>query len=306
MDEKLRPSEEERLKHYLKFSQYTYPGLYKDNLREVLPDEIREIGLLVRKQLIHKMTLRNGNTGSNADLRYGDITKIPWYQQPEDDIFVTASAMITELFRRDDRGFVLDREPRNKLVLTCRSTSVLMACLLKTKDIPTRIRSGFAPYFAVEGLPGGKSDDHWINQYWDKKESRWVTIDVDGSIEGYLKFDPYDIPAGTFDFSADAWLSVRSGKMDGGHFWNAGGNGGLIAVAWELFYDFHCLMNDEIIYFHTPEITNFGKFDKLSEEKLIEIDNLAKLMQDPDKNFDQLQKLWETKKEFRLLKGGLI
>lgn len=294
------------LNHYLHFSQYTNPGLYKDVLQKSLPNNVEEIGLLVRKQIIHRMTLKNGNTGSNADLRYGDTTKVPWYRQPEDDVFVTVSAMLSELFKRDPRGLVLDRSAENKLVLTCRSISILMASLLKIKSIPARVRSGFVPYFRVEGLPGGKSDDHWINQYWNKKESKWVTIDVDGSIEGYLPFNPYDIPVGTFDFSPDVWLAVRGGKIDGQHFWNAGGNGGLIVVAWELFYDFHCLMNDEIIYQHTPEMTHFSKFDTLSEEQLGEIDNLAKLMQKPDDNFDQLNNIWETKKEFRLVKGGLI
>lgn len=294
------------LNYYLQFSQYTNPGLYKDVLQKSLPDSVKEIGLLVRKQIIHRMTLKNRNTGSNADLRYGDTTKVPWHRQPEDDVFVTASAMLAELFRRDPRGLVLDRSAENKLVLTCRFTSILVASLLKIKGIPARVRSGFAPYFNVEGLPGGKSDDHWINQYWNEKESRWVSIDVDGSIEGYLKFDPYDIPEGTFDFSPDAWLAVRSGKIDGQHFWNAGGNGGLIVVAWELFYDFHCLMNDEVIYMHTPEITHFGKFDKLTEKQLGEIDNLAKLMQKPEDNFEELNKIWETKREFRLLKGALL
>jgi len=294
------------LNHYLQFSQYTNPGLYGDVLKKNLPDDIKEIGLLVRKQIIHRMTLKNGNTGSNKDLRYGDMTKVPWFRQPEDDVFVTASAMLAELYRRNAKGFTLDRRAEDKLILTCRHTSILMASLLKLKGIPTRVRSGFAPYFVVEGLPSGKSDDHWINQYWNDKESRWVTIDVDGSLEDYLKFDPYDIPEGTFDFSPNAWLAVRSGKTDGQHFWNAGGNGGLIVVAWELFYDFHCLMNDEVIYLHAPEITHFGKFDKLSKGKLAEIDSLAKLMQEPDNNFDKLKKIWEEKREYRLLKGGLL
>jgi len=297
---------EKVLNHYLQFSQYTHPGLYGDILKKTLPNDVKKIGLLVRKQLVHRMILKNGNTGSNKDLRYGDMTKIPWYRQPEDDIFITASAMLAELYRRDPKGLSLNRTADNKFILTCRFTSILMASLLKIKDIPARVRSGFAPYFKVEGLPGGKSDDHWINQYWNRQELRWVTIDVDGSLEDYLKFDPYDIPEGTFDFSADAWLSVRSGKVDSQHFWNAGGNGGLIVIAWELFYDFHCLMNDEVIYLHTPEMTHLGKFEKLPEEQLVEIDSLAKLMQKPDDNFEELQRVWNTKKEFRLLKGGLL
>ena len=297
---------EKVINYYLQFSQYTDPGLYRDVVKKSLPDNIKEIGLLVRKQIIHRMTLKNGNTGSNKDLRYGDMTKVPWYRQPEDDVFTTASAMLAELYRRDSRGLILDRAVENKLILTCRFTSILMASLLKVKGIPARVRSGFAPYFKAEGLPGDKSDDHWINQYWNKKESRWTTIDVDGSLEGYLKFDPYDVPDGIFDFSADAWIAVRNGKINEQHFWNAGDNSGLIVIAWELFYDFHCLMNNEVIYLHTPEMTHFGKFDKLSEKQLAEIDNLAMLMQKPDDNFEELQKIWNTKKEFRLLKGGLL
>ena len=294
------------LSHYLQFSQYTDLGLYKNDLLKTLPDDVREIGLLVRKQLIHRMTLKNGNTGSNTDLRYGDMTKVPWFRQPEDDVFPTAVSMIAELYRRDPRGLTLERNVEDKLILTCRSTSVLMASLLKLKGIPSRVRSGFAPYFNVVGLPGGKSDDHWINQYWDEKQSRWITIDVDGSIEGYLKFDPYDIPIGTFDFSADAWLAVRSGKTDENHFHNAGGKSGLQVIGWELFYDFHCLMNNEIIYFHTPEWTHTRTFDMLSENQLLEIDALAQLMQNSDEHFEELKRLWETKKEFRLLSGGLL
>ncbi|MDZ7587547.1 MAG: transglutaminase domain-containing protein [Patescibacteria group bacterium] len=191
-------------------------------------------------------------------------------------------------------------------MLTCRFTSILMASLLKIKRIPARVRSGFAPYFKVQGLPDSTSDDHWINQYWQASESRWVTIDVDGSLENYIKFNLYDIPQGKFDFSADAWLKVRHGEEKPNHFYNAGGWFGLVAIAWELFYDFHCLMNSEIIYFHHPEIALLNNFSKNTKAQLKEIDALAELMLNPDKNFNQLQKLWTTKKEFRLLKGGLL
>lgn len=293
------------LNHYLQFGIYTNPGCYKGYLKTKLPDDIREIGLLVRKQLIHRVILRSGNKDSNSDLRYGNMTKVPWHRQPEDDVLTTASAMLAELFRRDERGFVMNRSEENRLVVTCRFVSILMASILKSKGIPARVRSGFAPYFKVEGF-GDKSVDHWINQYWDKKQNRWITIDVDGSLEDYLKFDPYDMPEGVFDFSADAWLNVRAGKVDGKHFRNIGGFDGLVVIAWELFYDFHSLMNSEIIYLHAPEMVKLANFEKLTEEELSEIDGLAHLMQKPDDNFDKLQEIWETKEKFRLLKGALL
>ena len=98
-------------KHFLEFSTFTYPGLYQDKLKNDLPDDVREIGFLVRKNFIHRTTLAAGNTGTNANLMFGDMTKVPWWRQPEDDILVTAGAMLAELYRRDERGFVNDREP---------------------------------------------------------------------------------------------------------------------------------------------------------------------------------------------------
>lgn len=72
-----------------------------------------------------------------------------------------------------------------------------------------------------------------------------------------------------------------------------------------LFYDFHCLMNDEIIYVHYPKYLREEKF-KLDESELIELDHLAKLMLDPNQNFDLLREIWDTVSKFRIMSGGTI
>lgn len=295
---------EEILKHYLEFSVYTNPGLYQEKLKKDLPDDVREIGLLVRKNLIHRSTLKEGNTGTNADLRFGDMTQVPWYRQPEDDILVTAAAMLAELYRRDELGLTMDRHPADKIVVTCRFSSVLTASILKSKGIPCRCRNGFAPYFK-EG-----SWEHWINQYWDEKEKRWVNIDVDGGLSFLPKctFDAYDMPGGKFDWAADTWLGIRAGRLDPNHFWNGKPEKGAIVVLWAIFYDFHALMNNEIIYTYGPKCGygTYEKFNSLTEEELKRVDDLALLMKNPDENFEQLQEIWETEKDFRLLIGSLL
>lgn len=300
MNEKIR-------KHYLEFSTFTYPGLYQAKIKNDLPNDIRKIGFLVRKNFIHRTTLTAGNTGTNADLKFGDMRKVPWWRQPEDDILVTATAMLGELYRRDSRGFVNEREPKDKLVLTCRFISIIMASILKSKEIPARVRSGHAPYFDT-GEHEKISSDHWINQYWSDLENRWVTIDVDGSLSLKEKFDPYDMPEEKFNFPADVWLGIRAGKLNPLHFHNAKPENGAIVVLWSLFYDFHSLMNDEIIYTYRPAggYGEYNKFDHLTENELKKIDNLAYLMQNPDENFDKLVHVWETEKDFRLLMGGLL
>ena len=293
------------LDYYREFSMYTNPGLYRHRLEKDLPDDVKKIGELVRKQIIHRTTLAAGNTGTNADKRFGDMNKVPWYRQPEDDVLPTAAATLAELYRRDERGFIENRKEQDKLVLTCRFIAILIAAILKSKGIPCRVRSGNAFYFDM-GYLGGVSADHWINQYWSAKKKRWVTIDVDGSWSLNDDFDPYDLPKEKFDFPADAWLNIRNNKDNPDRFWNAKPERGLIVVLWSLFYDFHCLMNNEIIYVHYPRLAKKKNFKKMSQKDYQDIDELAELMKDPDKNFDALQVIWNNNKRFRLLKGGLL
>lgn len=294
---------EEILEHYRQVGTYSYAGLYKEYFK-TLPDDISALGKLVCSQVIHRVTLKQGNTGANEKLIYGDMRKYPWYRlRCEDDILLTAVAMTAELFRLDDRGFILQRATENKLVVTCRYVSVLMSAILKAKGIPCRSRAGFAPYFYEN-----KSSDHWINQYWNERENRWITFDADGFFnDEELGFSQFDIPNNQFDWAADTWLNIRNGKVDGKHFVYADalGTNSLKAVIRAIFYDFHALMNDEISYKFQPCYID-GKFDILTENDLIEIDNLAKLMLKPDKNFNKLISIWNSNRKYRILNSPLV
>lgn len=205
-----------------------------------------ELGNPICSQVIHCVTLREGNLGANSDLKYGDMTKFPWYRlRCEDDVLLTATGMTAELFRLDGRGFTLERAVEDKIVVTCRYVSVLISAILKAKGIPSRSRAGFAPYFDKN-----HSVDHWINQYRDNR-GRWVNFDADGFYsEEDLGFDQYDIPMHSFDWSAKAWLSIRAGEEDGSRYIYGDGLGtnSLKAVVRGIFYDFHALMNNEISY----------------------------------------------------------
>ena len=64
-------------------------------------------------------------------------------------------------------------------------------------------------------------------------------------------------------------------------------------------------MNNEIIYLHYPKYLKDKNF-KLDKIDLEEIDELAKLMIDPDKNFKLLYEIWNTESKFRIMTGGTI
>ena len=273
------------LNHYLQFGTFTNPGYYKEFLKN-LPDDVKELGNLISHQIIHRVTLKEGNTKANRDLRYGDMKKYPWHRlRCEDDVLPTAVSMIAELLRFDDRGFLPDRKVENKIVVTCRFVAILMASILKSKNIPCRVRSGFAPYF------NNYSGDHWINQYWDSKKEKWITFDADGFFDKSIGFDQYNMPENKFDWAANTWLGIRNNELDANNFRNADGSVGLMPVLWAIFYDFHSLMNNEILYNQMPSYIYF-KFDKLTEKDFEEIDELANI--------------WNTKKKFRILNGPLI
>ncbi len=291
------------LSHFLQTGPYTWAGPYQEYF-QTLPEDPRALGDLISHQIVHRVTLREGNTNANADLRYGDMNEYPWYRMRcEDDMFLTAPAITAELFRRDPRGFTPERAVPDKLILTCRYVSVLVSAIYKAKGIPCRSRAGFAPYFQP-----GVSMDHWINQVWSQKENRWITFDADGFYnEAAMGISQYDMSEDSFDWAARAWLSIRHGKTDGKEFLYADGLGtcGLKAVIRYLFYDFHALMNHEISYLFQPCYID-GKFDSLTENELRELDRLAELLLDPDENFPALLKLWETNRKFRVLNSPLV
>lgn len=293
-------SKEKILEFYKETSMYTNYGLYKDYFK-TLTNEIGELAKLVNFQTIHRGTL------IRSCLQKTEVSKkYPWYRyRCEDDVLLTAPSMVAELFRLDNKGMTLDRKIEDKIVVTCRYVSILMASILKAKGIPARCRAGFCviEHRYNELLSG----DHWIVQYYDKNEDRWINIDTNriSNLEEDKKY--IDFKEGYFDFVAQVWLDVRSGKTDINHFIHGSRIKGLGMLARSLFYDFHALMNDEISYLFFPcFISNDEKFNQLTDEDFTDLDKLATLMLNPDENFDKLKEIFEKNKKYRVLNTPLI
>ena len=100
-----------------------------------------------------------------------------------------------------------------------------------------------------------------------------------------------------FGWIAKIWLDVRSEKEDINKFIHGSASQGLNILAYTLFFDFHTLMNDEISYLFMPSyIDDDREFSNLTTEELKELDDLATLMLEPDKNFDTLRYIFFTEK----------
>lgn len=290
------------LEFYKQTSLYTDLGLYTDFAKS-LPDDIDELCVLQRMQIIHPIVYSNSDIRKQSKCFWGDMTKVPITRLDyEDDLFPTAISMISELLRKD-KNYDKNRKAENKIHVTCRGEAILLTATLKAKGYSARVRSGFAPYIKYNGV----NYDHWITEYFDEKKDRWVLVDADEHCPDHeMGFDLNDIPRDKFIFGAEAYLGIRNNKYKDDEIYYASvpPTFGLKASLRSLFYDFHSLMNDEIIFLHLPKYIVDKNFE-LNEEEYVELDNLAKLMLDPDTNFEKLLEIWNNNPKFRIMTGGM-
>lgn len=293
----------EILNFYKETSSYTDLGYYK-NFAQNLPDDIEQLCLLQRMQIIHPIVfVKDKEIRNQKSCFWGDMTKVPVNRLMfEDDIFPTAQSVLAELLRKNPQ-YTTTREAKDKVHVTCRGQAILLASILKAKGIPARARSGFAEYIHYDGI----YYDHWITEYFDEKQNRWKLVDADEHCPDHeMGFDLNDIPYNHFLFGEEAYLGLRQNKYQPETIFYTSDPPtlGIKAAIKVLFFDFHCLMNDENIFLHSPKYIQDKNFE-LSEQEYEELDDLAELMLNPDENFEKLQKIWENNLKFRIMSGAL-
>lgn len=283
-------------KRYLETSVYTDVGIYKEFVLS-LPDDIRSIGMLVCGQITHPSMYFTEQSAYLEDTYYGKFASYPENRfKNEDELYITAVSMIAGILRLDGTGFTKDRDVTKRITVSCRQASVLFSAILKAKGIPCRSRAGFMDF----GDAGDSYMEHWVNEYWDFKENRWVLADIDGYYEYEWRFgySQFDLPHRKFVTASEAWLGLRNNTLDKNL--DVFSPDCLEGVCEYLFMDFHSLMNNEIFYSYQPLYLRDG-IQALSESELRELDYLAGLMADPDKNMEQIEHLYATNKKWSVL-----
>lgn len=280
---------------YKQTSLYTDLGLYSDFAKK-LPNDINKLCILQREQIIHPVCVNQENIINQKNKNNICVTRLKY----EDDLFPTAISMISELLRKD-KNYSINRKKEDMIHVTCRGQAILLASILKAKGYSTRVRSGFATYIKNDGV----NYDHWITEYYDENKDKWILVDADMHCSN-CDFDVNDIPRNKFIFGAQAYLGMRNNKYKGKEIYYASDPAtlGLKATLRSLFYDFHSLMNDEIIFLHLPKYIQ-DKNLELTEDEYKELDVLANLLLEPDKNFDELLKIWNSESKYRIMSGAL-
>ena len=118
---------------YLETSVYTYAGAYKEYL-ESLPGDIPSIGKLVCDQITHPTLFFTHPSSYLEDSYFGKFASYPKERfKDEDELFVTAAAMIAEIFRLNETGFTTGKDVTKRITVSCRHASVLFSAILKAK-----------------------------------------------------------------------------------------------------------------------------------------------------------------------------
>ena len=287
---------EKIFQRYLETSVYTYAGIYKD-FRASLPDDIPSIGMLVCDQITHPSMYFTEPSPYLEDTYFGKFASYPKYRfKNEDELYITAVSMIAGILRLDETGFTKNRDVAKRITVSCRQASVLFSAILKAKGIPCRSRAGFMDF----GDAGERYMEHWVNEYWDFNENRWILADVDGYYEYEQRFgySQFDLPRRKFVTASEAWLGLRKNTLN--KKLDVFSPNLLEGVCEYLFMDFHALMNNEIFYSYQPLYLRNG-IQTLNESELCELDYLAELLAEPDKNMEQIEHLQAANEKLSVL-----
>ncbi len=178
------------------------------------------------------------------------------------------------------------RPHSKKTVGTCRDFSLLLTAILRHRGVPARARAGFGTYFTPN-----RYEDHWVCEYWNPDEARWVRVDpqldtLQSQALG-LGFNPLDMPEGKFITGGQAWLLCRSQAADPRHF-GIFNMHGLDFIKGNVIRDFLSLNKIEILPWDDFKLIRRPYREMTSAEKNI-IHRLAQISTGEDRDFTLLR-----------------
>ncbi|HEY5778342.1 MAG TPA: hypothetical protein VIT00_06360, partial [Terrimicrobiaceae bacterium] len=149
-----------------------------------------------------------------------------------------------------------------------------------------------------------KFEDHWVCEYWNASERRWILVDsqFDDVWREKLNIvhDIVDVPRDQFLVAADAWDQCRQGKVDPSEFGiEFAGFRGLWFIAGSLVRDVAALNKMEMLPWDVwgaqPQPDQV-----LNDEQLAFFDRLAAITREPDQSFEELRRLYEEDDRVRV------
>jgi hypothetical protein len=268
---------------------YARPGLMTDpqehaSLLDDLPAEIAALCQVVQGLLLHIFWAE----------RYGVTLSEERKQEVQMRSVAPQLARILEL---DDRPLTVTRPLEKKLVGNCRDFSTVLCAMLRHQSVPARARCGFGVYF----LPN-HYEDHWVCEYWQAEEQRWVMVDaqldqLQRRVLG-IEFDPLDMPPGQFLPAGKAWQLCRAGQADPDQF-GIFDMHGMWFIRGDLVRDLLSLNKVEILPWDAWGL--IAKEDQdISAEEMELLDRIARLTLGGNEAFPEVHAIYENDERFHI------
>ena len=172
------------MEYYRKHDLFSDPGEYASRYLE-LPAQMDTLHAAINELLIHNWKVERDRPGwIKAHPQEVDV-----FTRPIRKVLERVASLGPEPWNRS-------RPPDRRAVIDCRHFSLLLCSVLRERGIPARTRCGFATY-----LEETHWMDHWVCEYWDEEQGRWVMEDADLQLHA--------VPSDQFYTGIHAWEISR-------------------------------------------------------------------------------------------------
>ena len=258
------------LDFYRSHSPLSDPGAFR-YLYQDLPAEIPQLVEMIQGLLMHRFV---------APSLGGTLTR----ESRREVHLRTIQERLEKIVSFDQSPLTVTRNPENRQIALCRDFALFLTSLLRHRNIPARMRVGFADYLR----PDSKYKiDHWITEFWQESTRSWVLIDPDAM--------KYNIQSEKdFFLAGSAWKLSREGKVRPDIFRYSGRWKGFPCIRGNLLHDFQSLNKLELGLFDYWDDLHKKPESSLTIDEKRTLDQIAELTLIPDDNFDDLRAFFET------------
>jgi hypothetical protein len=246
-----------------------------------LPRNVAALCEVIQGVLIHR---------DMASFAYGvtfsDERKNDAHIRPIEDMLARIRAL-------DDRPLTVAREPGHRMAGVCRHFSVMLCAILRSQGVAARARCGFGAFFTP-----GKFEDHWVCEYWNPGQARWILVDaqLDAVQRNLLHpdFDPLDVPRNRFIIASDAWRMCRADRAQADVFGLSymPGLNGMWFIAGNVLRDLASLNRMELLpwdVWGSMQMSDAGLHDEIGAL----LDRAAALTLAGDEAFSEVRAIYE-------------
>jgi hypothetical protein len=177
----------------------------------------------------------------------------------------------------------------------------MLCSMLRHQRVPARVRSGFAVYLASPDL----YYNHWICEYWNANEQRWVLVDPqidEVQRTAYqFSFDTYDVRRTQFLTVDYVWQQCRTGQAEPQRY-GFDEVRGMGYIGCQLVLDLAALNKVELLATDRWGLIAQGGAARTDKELLL-LNRIAALALAGDDSFPELRALYENDARLRVPPG---